>query len=43
MASLLSVENVTKQFGGLTALTDVALHVDQGEIVGVIEIGRAHV
>lgn len=36
MASLLSVENVTKQFGGLTALTDVALHVDQGEIVGVI-------
>lgn len=36
MASLLSVENVTKQFGGLTALADVGLHVDQGEIVGVI-------
>ena len=36
MASVLSVNNVTKQFGGLTALSDVNLHVEQGEIVGVI-------
>lgn len=36
MSSLLSVKNVTKRFGGLTALSDVSLHVEQGEIVGVI-------
>lgn len=33
---LLSVENVTKKFGGLTAVNDVTMHVNEGEIVGLI-------
>ncbi len=33
---LLSVENVTKKFGGLTAVNEVSLHVNEGEIVGLI-------
>ena len=33
---LLNVEQVTKRFGGLTALDSVDLHVKKGEIVGLI-------
>ncbi|MGQ9460268.1 MAG: ABC transporter ATP-binding protein [Candidatus Bathyarchaeaceae archaeon] len=33
---LLEVENLTKRFGGLTAVNNVSLHVDEGEIVGLI-------
>ena len=33
---VLAVENVTVRFGGLVALSSVSLHVDQGEIVGLI-------
>lgn len=33
---LLEVENLTKRFGGLTAVNNVSFHVDQGEIVGLI-------
>lgn len=33
---LLEGENVTKSFGGLTAVYDVGFHVDQNEIVGLI-------
>jgi len=33
---LLEAKKVTKQFGGLTALMDLDLHVKQGEIVGLI-------
>lgn len=33
---ILEVQNVTKQFGGLTAVNQVSLYVDQGEIVGLI-------
>jgi len=33
---LLEVENLTKQFGGLTAVNKVSFHVDEGEIVGII-------
>lgn len=33
---LLSVEQVTKRFGGLVALDSVDLHVNKGEIVGLI-------
>jgi branched-chain amino acid transport system ATP-binding protein len=33
---LLRVEGVTVRFGGLTALDDVSLDVDDGEVVGVI-------
>jgi branched-chain amino acid transport system ATP-binding protein len=36
MAVLLSVENVTKRFGGLAALEDVSLSVQTGEIYGLI-------
>ena len=32
----LAVEQITKQFGGLMALTDVSFNVNPGEIVGVI-------
>ena len=37
MTSLLEVRNVTMQFGGVTALSDVSLSIKKGEI------GRAHV
>ena len=33
---ILDVKNVTKRFGGLVALDQVTLHVDSGEIVGLI-------
>ncbi|PIE71148.1 MAG: ABC transporter ATP-binding protein [Deltaproteobacteria bacterium] len=33
---LLSVDNVTKTFGGLTAVNRVTYHVDTGEVVGLI-------
>jgi branched-chain amino acid transport system ATP-binding protein len=33
---LLSVENVTMKFSGLVAVNDAGLHVDEGEIVGLI-------
>jgi branched-chain amino acid transport system ATP-binding protein len=34
--ALLSLENVTRTFGGLVALDDVSLDVDQGHIAGLI-------
>lgn len=33
---MLVVEGLTKRFGGFTAVSDVAFHVDKGEIVGLI-------
>ena len=36
MERLLRVEKVTQRFGGLTALDQVQMHVDRGEIIGVI-------
>ncbi len=36
MTTLLEVEHVTKRFGGLVAVNDVSLQVNQGEIVGLI-------
>jgi branched-chain amino acid transport system ATP-binding protein len=36
MSALLEVANVTKRFGGFTALSDVSLHVAPGERVGLI-------
>ncbi len=36
MTALLSVDNVTKRFGGLAALEDVSLAVQAGEIYGLI-------
>lgn len=35
-APLLSIRNVTRRFGGLTAVNDVSLEVGRGEIVGLI-------
>jgi branched-chain amino acid transport system ATP-binding protein len=34
--SILETKEVTKQFGGLTAVNKVSMHVDEGEIVGLI-------
>ncbi|WP_313345735.1 ABC transporter ATP-binding protein [Sedimentibacter sp.] len=34
--SVLSLNNVTKKFGGLTAVDNVSFHVEQGEIFGLI-------
>ncbi|MYH90403.1 MAG: ATP-binding cassette domain-containing protein, partial [Gammaproteobacteria bacterium] len=34
--SLLKVENVTMRFGGVAAVEDVSLSVDQGEMLGFI-------
>lgn len=36
MTSLLKVDNVTKRFGGFTALTDVNLDIAKGERLGLI-------
>jgi branched-chain amino acid transport system ATP-binding protein len=36
VAPLLSVENVTRRFGGILALDAVTFHVEPGEIVGLI-------
>jgi branched-chain amino acid transport system ATP-binding protein len=36
MTPVLEVSHVTKQFGGLTALSDVELAVAQGELVGLV-------
>jgi branched-chain amino acid transport system ATP-binding protein len=33
---LLEVSNLTKSFGGLTAIGNVSFHVDEGEMVGII-------
>jgi branched-chain amino acid transport system ATP-binding protein len=33
---LLEVNNLTKSFGGLTAIKNVSFHVDEGEMVGII-------
>jgi len=33
---LLEVENLTKRFGGLTAVDNLSFHVDEGEIIGII-------
>ena len=35
-AHLLELQNVTKKFGGITAVDNISLHVDQGEIVSII-------
>ena len=35
-APLLRIENLTKSFGGLKAVNDVALQVKRGEIIGVV-------
>ncbi|MFD1330605.1 ABC transporter ATP-binding protein [Methylopila musalis] len=36
MSALLRIEGVTRRFGGVTAVDDVSLTVDRGEIVGLI-------
>ena len=33
---ILTADSVTQQFGGLKALSDVSIHIDQGEIFGLI-------
>ena len=38
MEKIIELKNVTKRFGGITALNKASLHVDQGEVVGLIEI-----
>ncbi len=34
--ALLEVSNLTKNFGGLTAVSDLTFHIDEGEILGMI-------
>ncbi len=36
MAIILSAKNITKRFGGLTALSDVSFEIQQGQIFGLI-------
>ena len=39
--ALLEVKHLTKHFGGLTAVGDVTLELDKGELVGVVCRERA--
>ena len=34
--TILDVRNVSKRFGGLQALSDVRLHIEQGQVYGLI-------
>ena len=34
--TLLNIKGIVKRFGGLTALNDVALHINAGEVYGLI-------
>ena len=34
--SLLRLENVTKRFGGLVAVSDVSLEVQEGELIAIV-------
>ena len=34
--ALLEVKNLTKHFGGLTAVSDVTMELNEGELVGLI-------
>lgn len=36
MTAMLNVESVSKRFGGIVANSDISMHVNQGEIVGLI-------
>ena len=36
MNKIIELKNVTKRFGGITALNSASLHVDKGEVVGLI-------
>ena len=36
MEKIIQLKNVTERFGGITALNKASLHVDQGEVVGLI-------
>jgi len=36
MENIIELKNVTKKFGGITALNKASLHVKQGEVVGLI-------
>ena len=36
MEKIIELKNVTKRFGGITALNKASLHVEQGEVVGLI-------
>jgi len=36
---LLEIRNLTMKFGGVTALSEVNLHVSEGEIAALIFIG----
>jgi len=36
MGNVLDVKNVTQKFGGLTALSDICMQVEPGEIIGII-------
>lgn len=36
MKTLLSLEHVTMQFGGVVAVNDLSMHVDEGEIIALI-------
>ena len=39
----IEIEHVTKKFGGETVLHDIDIAMEQGNVYGISEIGRAHV
>ena len=36
--TILTVEKLTKSFGGLTAVSNVSMQIEKGELVGIIDL-----
>ena len=38
MKTILNVKNLTKNFGGLCAVSNVSMTINEGELIGLIEL-----
>ena len=43
MGKIIEIKNLTKSYGKSRGITELNLDVEEGDIFGFIEIGRAHV
>lgn len=40
---MITLQGITKSFGALQVLKGIDLTIEKGEVVSIVEIGRAHV